>query len=407
MLRFVRGMVSPFSTHYSNIQMKKSYKHLVLSASLACTVFTSALAQDAKPINIVTTSVPFLRVSPDARAGGMGDQGISTSADANSQFYNVAKYPFVENQWGIGATYTPWLKDLDLKDVFLAALAGHYKLDEQQVISASLRYFSLGSIQFTDASGNDLNKGNPREFSFDLGYSRKLADKLSLGVALRYIYSNLASGASPYGGAYKAGTAFAGDVGLYYNAAEDKGQGWTAGLVMSNLGSKIAYTSDATQKNFIPANIGIGAGYTWVTNEVHKISLNGEVNKLLVPAVPGVGADSADYAKYNSDGAVSGWMKSFSNNAMAYSLGAEYYYNDQFALRAGYYADSRSMGKRSFFTMGASIHYSMFGLHFSYLLPSGNGVNRNPLSNTVRIGVLFNVGSGSATTSTEKSKVAF
>lgn len=384
--------------------MKNVSKHLVLSASLACTMFTSAFAQDAEPVNIVTTSVPFLRVSPDARAGGMGDQGISTSADVNSQFYNVAKYPFVEKQWGIGATYTPWLKDLDLKDVYLAALAGHYKLDEQQVISGSLRYFNLGSIQFTDASGNDLNKGNPREFSFDIGYSRKLADKLSLGVALRYIYSNLASGSSsPYGGAYKAGNAFAGDIGVYYNGANDNGQGWTAGLVMSNLGTKISYTTDATQKNFIPANIGLGGGHTWVTNEVHKISLNAEVNKLLVPTPP---QTEAEYEKYNSDGVVSGWMKSFSKNAMAYSVGAEYFYNDQFALRAGYYADSRSMGKRSFFTVGAGIHYSMFGLNFSYLLPSGNGVNRNPLSNTVRIGVLFNIGGGD-TGKKEKEKVSF
>ncbi|MBN8861485.1 MAG: type IX secretion system outer membrane channel protein PorV [Sphingobacteriales bacterium] len=373
--------------------MKTSYKHLLVSATLAGSIISGAVAQSADPINIVTTSVPFLRLSPDARAGGMGDQGISTSADANAQFYNVAKYPFIKNQWGIGATYTPWLKDLNLKDVYLASLAAHYKMDEQQVISGSLRYFNLGSIQFTDASGNDLNKGNPREFSFDFGYSRKLSDQFSLGVALRYIYSNLASGSpSPYGGTYKAGNAYAGDVGLYYQGLNDQGQGWTAGLVMSNLGSKIAYTTDATQKNFIPANIGIGAGHTWLTNEVHKISLNGEINKLLVPLAPGANAAPEDYAKYNSDGVVSGWMKSLNNKAMAYSAGAEYLYNEQFALRAGYYTDSRSMGKRSYFTMGAGINYSMFGLNFSYLLSSGNGVNRNPLSNTVRLGMIFNIG---------------
>lgn len=401
-------MLCIFSTYYSNSQMKHSYKGLLLSACLSGSFISGAVAQEADPINVVTTSVPFLRVSPDARAGGMGDQGISTSADVNAQFYNVAKYPFIQNQWGLGATYTPWLKDLGLKDVYLSSLAAHYKLDEQQVISGSLRYFNLGSIRFTDASGNDLNTGNPRELSFDLGYARKLADKLSLGVALRYIYSNLAKGSSsPYGGAYKAGNAFAGDIGLYYNGANDKGQGWTAGLVMSNLGTKISYTTDAAQKNFIPANIGIGAGHTWVTNEVHKISLNGEVNKLLVPSTPGVGADSAAYAKYNSDGVVSGWLKSFSNNAMAYSLGAEYYYNDQFALRAGYYSDSRSMGKRSYFTVGAGINYSMFGLNFSYLLASGNGVNRNPLSNTIRIGVLFNIHSNETAEKNDKENLKF
>ncbi len=377
--------------------MKARYGKLLSSLTVAFCFGMTACAQTAEPINIVTTSVPFLRVSPDARAGAMGDQGISTSPDANAQFYNIAKYPFIQNTWGIGATYTPWLKDLQLKDVYLAALAAHYKLDDQQVISGSLRYFNLGSIQFTDASGNDLNKGNPRELGLDLGYSRKLSDQLSLGVALRYIYSNLASGSSsPYGGAYKAGHAVAGDVGLYYTTAKKDGQGWNAGVVMSNLGSKISYTSDATQKNYIPTNIGIGAGHTWVTNEVHKISLNGEVNKLLVPAPPGAEADSTEYAKYNSDGVVSGWIKSFGSSAMAYSVGAEYLYNDQFALRAGYYADSRTMGKRSYFTMGVGVNYNIIGLNFSYLLASGNGVNRNPLSNTIRFGMVFNIGGNEA-----------
>lgn len=388
--------------------MKAKYGKLFLSLTAAFSLCSVTNAQTAEPVNIVTTSVPFLRVSPDARAGAMGDQGISTSPDANAQFYNVAKYPFIQNTWGIGATYTPWLKDLGLKDVYLAALAGHYKLDDQQVISGSLRYFNLGSIQFTDASGNDLNKGNPREFSFDLGYSRKLADRLSLGVALRYIYSNLASGSSsPYGGAYKAGHAVAGDVGLYYTTVKENGQGWNAGVVMSNLGTKIAYTSDANQKNYIPANIGIGAGHTWVTNEVHKISLHGEVNKLLVPAPPGEGADADDYAKYNSNGVVNGWIKSFSNSAMAYSAGAEYLYNDQFAFRAGYYADSRTMGKRNYFTMGAGVNYNIIGLNFSYLLASGNGVNRNPLSNTIRFGMVFNIGSNEAAGKTRPAPVAY
>lgn len=376
--------------------MKIAYTHFLLSVAAAVGLSAHTAAQTAEPVNIVTTSVPFLRVSPDARAGGMGDQGIATSPDANAQFYNVAKYPFIKNQWGIAATYTPWLKDLGLKDVYLASLAAHYKIDEQQVLSGSLRYFNLGSIQFTDASGNDLNKGNPREFGLDFGYARKLSDQLSLGVALRYIYSNLASGSSsPYsGGAYKAGNAFAGDIGLYYSAAGEGAQGWKAGLALSNLGTKIGYTTDVTQKNYIPANIGLGVGHTWVTNEVHKISLNGEVNKLLVPAPPGADADSAAYAKYNSDGVVNGWMKSFSSNAIAYSAGAEYFYNDQFALRAGYYADSRSMGKRSYFTVGVGVNYNVVGLNFSYLIASGNGVNRNPLSNTVRIGLIFTVGDG-------------
>ncbi|MFT4019569.1 MAG: type IX secretion system outer membrane channel protein PorV [Agriterribacter sp.] len=379
--------------------MQTRYNKFFFSALLLFSCAGKSFSQSPESINIVTTAVPFLRVSPDARAGGLGDQGIATSPDANTQFYNVAKYPFIKNEWGVGAAYTPWLTDLGLKDVYLASLAGHYKLDEQQVISASLRYFSLGSIQFTDPSGNDLNQGRPREMGLDFGYSRKLSDKLSLGVALRYIYSNLAAGASsPYAGAYKAGNAVAGDVGLYYTTANEDGQGWHAGAVFSNFGSKIGYTTDAARKNYIPSNFGIGLGHTWVTNEVHKISINGEINKLLVPAPPGQDADSADYAKYNSDGVVAGWAKSFSSSAMAYSAGAEYWYNDQLALRAGYYADSRTMGKRSYFTLGVGINYNIIGLNFSYLLASGNGVNRNPLSNTVRFGLIFNIG-GTANTS--------
>ena len=181
-------------------------------------------------------------------------------------------------------------------------------------------------------------------------------------------------------------------MGVYYNGANEEGQGWSIGAAFSNLGSKIGYTSDATQRNFIPANLGIGVGHTWVSNEVHKVSLNGEFNKLLVPAPPGENATQEDFDKYNSSGVVNGWMKSFGNDALAYSAGVEYVYNDQFSLRGGYYGDSRSMGKRSFFTMGVGINYNVFGINFSYLMPSGSGVNRNPLSNTLRFSLLFNLG---------------
>jgi hypothetical protein len=393
--------------------MTHSLKRFCLAGLLLVAISSHGFAQNADSINIVTTAVPFLRLSPDARAGGMGDIGVSTTADANSQFYNVAKYPFAKNNSGIAFTYTPWLKDLGLSDVFLASLAGYYKIDEQQAISASLRYFNLGNIQFTDAFGNDLNQGRPRELGIDLGYSRKLSDKLSLGVALRYIHSNLA-GNAPGATAYKPGNAVAGDIGLYYNGANEEGQGWHVGAVFSNLGSKIGYTSDATQKNFIPANLGIGAGHTWVSNEVHKISLHAEINKLLVPSPPVLTndntKDSLAYVDYNSSGVVSGWMKSFGNSAMSFAVGGEYLYNDQFALRAGYYNETKNMGKRSYFTMGVGVNYNIFGLNFSYLLPSGNGVNRNPLSNTLRFSLLINFDTnneGGGTTTGSTNKLAF
>ena len=191
--------------------MKKvSLKLTAILMLMVSTLFVNAQDQ-ANRINVVTTAVPFLRISPDARAGGMGDVGIATLPDANAIFWNLSKIPFSKNKSEIGLTYTPWLKGLDLNDVYLVSAAGYHQLDELQAISGSLRYFSLGNIQFTDNMGNDLEQYRPREFAIDAGYSRKLSERLGLGIALRYINSNLASGQSQSGSTYKAGTAVAGD----------------------------------------------------------------------------------------------------------------------------------------------------------------------------------------------------
>ncbi|WEK33901.1 MAG: type IX secretion system outer membrane channel protein PorV [Candidatus Pseudobacter hemicellulosilyticus] len=352
--------------------------------------FAAAGQAQTERVNIVTTAVPFLRITPDARAGGMGEAAIAASPDASSQFYNVAKYPFMESKSGISATYTPWLRKLGLNDVYLASLAGYYKLDDEQAFSGSLRYFNLGNIQITDYNGNDLNAESPREMCLDLGYSRKLSDHLALGLSVRYIRSTLARSAAN-GTAYKSGNAVAADLGLYYTTVNDKAGGWSAGLALSNIGSKIGYTSDASQKSFLPANIGLGAGYTWITDEVNKISVTGEINKLLVPVAPIDGTEE-DYRKYNERGLISSITNSFDNKAMAYSLGAEYVYDGQFAIRAGYYTDSRSIGKRNYFTTGLGVNYNMLGINFSYLIPSGNGANVNPLSNTLRFSLLVDLG---------------
>ena len=185
----------------------------------------SSSAQSANTINVVTSAVPFLRISPDARAGGMGDVGIATEPDANSSFWNLAKTPFSKSRTSIAMTYTPWLKDLGLNDVYLASLAGYYKLDDDQAISSSIRYFSLGNIQFTDFAGNDLQSFRPREFSWDAGYSRRLSDKLGLGVALRYINSNLAGGQAVNGVSYKAGNTVSGDLSLFHTGLDAEGSG--------------------------------------------------------------------------------------------------------------------------------------------------------------------------------------
>lgn len=376
--------------------MKFSVSKVIALAVLPILGFSlSGFGQDNAPqLNIVTTAVPFLRISPDARAGGMGDAGIATSPDANSVFWNLAKTPFAKERGGIGATYTPWLKDI-AQDVFLANLGGYYQLDEEQSLSASLRYFNLGQIQFVDFAGNPLNTSRPREFAFDLGYSRKLSENIGIGVALRYINSNLANG-SFNGVTYKAGNAIAADLSLYGNGLDEEGAGFTYGISLSNLGTKIGYTNDAKSKDFIPANLGVGAAYTWVFQETSKFTLALDVNKLLVPAVPvytqNYTEDSIKLAEYHNMSVFSSWFKSFSNNAITFSAGAEYGYNDQLFLRAGYFYEGKDQGGRRYATAGVGLKYQTMTFNFSYLAPSGNGVTRNPLSNTLRFGIAFGLG---------------
>lgn len=362
-------------------------------------------AQDTQPINVVTTAVPFLRISPDARAGGMGDLGVATTPDANSAFWNLAKTPFAQSNFSAGLTYTPWLKDLGLNDVYLLALAGYYKLDDLQAISASVRYFSLGNIQFTNGNGDYWGDGRPREFGIDVGYSRKLSDKIGLGIALRFINSNLAAGAPSTGTAYKPGRTVAGDLSFYYNGVRESGSGWAFGAVLSNLGGKIGYTNDAQQRDYIPANLSLGTTYTAAIDETNKIQFGLDIHKLLVPTPPvlagdGSSADSLKIAQYRDKSVVSSWFSSFGDAPGGFSeelkefqvsVGAEYSYNDQFFARAGYFYENKDKGNRKYFTVGLGLKYNVFGLNFSYLVPSGSGVNRNPLSNTLRFGLIFDL----------------
>ncbi len=382
--------------------MKKVTLKLTALVMLLGGTITVSYAQNK--INVVTSAVPFLRISPDARSGGMGDVGIATAPDANAAFANIARTPFATSKAGVAINYTPWLRDLSVNDVFLASLAGYYQLDDQSAISLGLRYFKLGSIQFTDALGNDLQTYNPKEFAVDLGYSRKLSNKFGLGIAIRYINSNLASG--NFGGQnYKAGSAVAGDLHLYHHGAKENGEGLNWGLTLSNLGSKISYSSDATQKDYIPANIGLGLAYTKVFDEANKITFAVDINKLLVPTPPVLtganpSADSAALVKYRDRGVPSSWIKSFGDGGGAseeiqeinLSVGAEYWYNNQFGFRAGYFYENPNKGNRKYFTVGAGIKYSVANLNFSYVFPTGSGISRIPLSNTYRFGLVFDMG---------------
>ena len=379
--------------------MRSTAFRLVLFFTLFLSVLsTKTFAQQT--LNVVTTAVPFLRISPDARAGSMGELSLATDPDASSSYFNLGKVPFNTSAGGVNVTYTPWLKKL-VNDVYLASLAGYYKLDDMQSISASFRYFSLGSIQLTDAFGNNLNSVNPKEYGVDLGYSRKLSDRFGLGVGLKYIYSNLAQGVS----GYKAGSSVAGDIGLYYNGHNEAGQGWSFGGALTNLGAKIGYSNNANEKDFIPANLGLGTTYTRVFDESNKISFGVDINKLLVPTPPQfkndppTAEDTARLNDYRTKSVISSWFSSFSDapggfseelKEFTVSTGFEYMYNNQFALRGGYFYENKYKGNRQYFTTGVGIKYNVFELNFSYLVPSGSGVSQNPLSNTLRFSLVFN-----------------
>lgn len=379
--------------------MRKTGLRLTAAVTLLLSGISNVTqAQTAQPINVVTTAVPFLRISPDARSGGMGDLSLATSPDASSSYFNLGKVPFNESQAGINLTYTPWLKKL-VNDVYLASAAAYYKMDDMQAISGSLRYFSLGNIQFTDNFGNNISQANPREFGLDVGYSRKLSDQDGIGVGVKYIYSNLAGGQSISGTNYKAGTAVAADLGYYFNNQNEEGQGWAFGLALTNLGSKIAYTDNADERDFIPANLGLGTTFTRVIDESNKISFGLDVNKLLVPTPPAMG-DSIGLVNYRQKGVIGSWFSSLGDapggfseelKEFQFSLGAEYWYNNQFALRGGYFYEDKTKGNRRYFTAGVGLKYNVMGLNFSYLVPTGSGINQNPLSNTLRFSLVFDL----------------
>lgn len=345
----------------------------------------------------ITTAVPFLRISPDARSGAMGDVGIALSPDANAQYWNVAKLATSSKDMGISVTYTPWLKDL-VPDVFLGYLSIYKKFGpgSNQAISASLRYFNLGNIDYTTIDATPAGSGKPREFAFDVGYSRRLSTDLSIGVALRYISSNIAAGAPNEGGAYSPGNAFAGDIGLYYSKtkeiSEERSGTFSAGAVLSNAGSKISYSQQ--QQDFIPINLGLGVAYTYKIDAYNKVTGALDLNKALVPA-PVYREDSSGniVGELPDKGVVSGMLSSFSKAPSGYgttiSVGGEYWYQDQFAVRAGYFYENKNNGDRQYFTCGLGVRYNVFGLNFSYLVPSGSGVARNPLSNTLRFSLTF------------------
>jgi hypothetical protein len=356
-------------------------------------------------LNTITTAVPFLMISPDARAGAMGDAGVSSEPDANSMHWNPAKYAFIDKDMGFSISYSPWLREL-VDDINLAYLSGYKRIDDQSTIAASLVYFSLGDITFTDVIGNTIGNYKPNEFAVDATYSRKLSKSLSGAVALRYIYSNLTQGQFVGGAATKPGTSLAADVAVYYEkkyrnkkTRQDNTFAW--GINISNIGAKISYSDDNTASDFLPTNLRIGPSYTFALDEFNEISFMVDINKLLVPTPPVydtiyINGEQQIKAGMDPDvGVVTGMIHSFYDapggfteemHEISYAIGAEYWYDKQFAVRAGYFHEHETKGNRKFFTVGAGLKYNVFGLDFSYLIAIDQ---RNPLENTLRFSLLF------------------
>lgn len=382
-------------------------KVLVLLLFMLCNNIIS-IAQTAfgDNLNTITTAVPFLIISPDARAGGMGDVGVASTPDAMSMHWNPAKYAFVNDQAGVSVCYTPWLKSL-IPDIDLSYLSGYTKRNDNEAFAFALRYFTLGEIKFTDNSGTSLGSFNPNELALSTAYSRKLTDNMSTAIALRYIYSNLTGG--QYVGTLQTqpGQSIAGDISTFYIKPIRLGSqnaDLSIGLNISNIGSKIAYT-ETTSRDFIPTNMRFGTALTTAIDEYNKISFEVDFNKLLVPT-PQYDADGDG----NIDGqdpnvsVVSGIFQSFGDapggvkeefEEIIYSLGTEYWYDEQFAVRAGYFHEAPNKGDRQFFSLGAGLRYNVFGLDFSYLIPVRSRDEAgalNPLSNTLRFALTFDFG---------------
>ena len=361
--------------------------------------------------SVVTTAVPFLMISPDARAGAMGDAGVSSSPDANSQHWNPAKYAFIDKNMGFSFSYSPWLRAL-VSDINLAYVTGYKKIDDMSAVSASLLYFSLGDITFTDINATVIGNYRPNEFAIDAAYSRKFSDHISGAVSARYIHSNLTQGQNVSGQSTKPGQSFATDVSLYYEKdltfKNNLNGKFAFGANISNIGAKISYSNDNTQKDFIPTNLRLGPSLLLNLDDYNSITFMLDVNKLLVPTPPIYKTDSLNQPVYDDNGnqiilkgknpnvsVVSGMLQSFYDapdgfseelHELTYSLGVEYWYDKQFAIRGGYFYEDKTKGNRKYFTLGAGLKYNVFGLNFSYLIPTDQ---KNPLENTLRFTLVF------------------
>lgn len=387
----------------------KTISKITIILLLACMVLPfTASAQEAvkNEFNPITTGVTSLGIAPDARGASMGDLGAATDPDANSQYWNPSKYAFAYSKAGISISYTPWLRKL-VNDIYLANLAGYWKLgnEDNQAISASLRYFSLGEVSMTNDGAEIINSINPFEMALDLGYSRKLSDSFSMGVALRYIYSDLAFDESSSSDDTKGASAFATDISGYYTTYPIVGRNecqWSLGFNISNIGSKVSY-SGGNEPAFLPTNLRLGTMFMFPLADYHNLAISVDANKLLVPVKPRL-SDYEDQIAYEDAlqewkdmSPISGIFNSFSDapgglkeelREISYSIGAEYSYNQQFFLRGGYYHESAYKGNRQYFGLGAGFALNVLRLDAAYMIATAQS---SPLDQTLRFSLTFDM----------------
>ena len=376
---------------------------LVLSLMLLMTLSASAQLKKTDIFNPVYTAVTSQTIAPDARAAGMGDVGVATDPDVNSQYWNPAKYPFTISRAGISLNYTPWLRQL-VNDMYLANLVGYYRIGDFSAVSTSLRYFNMGEVTMKESIGGSNGMTiNPYEMSFDVAYSLLLSEKFSIAAGLRWIYSDLTY---DYSSETTPGSAFAADIAAYYQNYINIGQRECQlgiGLNISNIGSKINFGSD-TNSEFIPTNMRLGASLMIPVDEYNRFSIAADANKLLVPTRPiqGENESQVDYdARLQKDyydvSSIAGIFKSFGDapggfkeelQEVSWSLGGEYTYNDKFSLRAGYHHESETKGNRKYFTVGAGFKMSAFSLDAGYVIATAKS---NPLDQTLRFTLTFDM----------------
>ena len=378
--------------------MKSLFKTILLINIFVLSV-SAAFAQDLNPI---VTAVPSLVITPDARSGGMGDAGVATAPDVYSQHWNPAKYAFISSKAGFGLSYTPWLRKI-INDVALVYGVGYYKLgnENNQALSASIRYFSIGDVNMTDQYGHFLNSVSPYEMAFDIGYSRKLTETFSGAVTVRYIRTDYSGSSEDI----SAGNAFAADIAGYNESYINIGQSESLlsfGFNISNIGTKIS-TDGGSRNDFIPTNLRIGASLMYPVNEVSTLSFSADINKYLVPTPPVKKEGETDnefiarFTKYQDTNPISGIFKSFGDapggfseelKEIMWSVGAEYDYDNKFRLRTGYFHENKMKGNRQYIGFGAGFKLTAFQLDVAYMLATAQ---QNPLDQTLRFSLAFDI----------------